>query len=434
MQILTQSLDLTTTLFPRAIFEDIKKTLFDRDIIVLSGARQVGKTSLMHLLYRFLISEQRATTERIFFFDLEDVQTLEEIDSMQFTDFARHVGKGAANERVFVFIDEIQYLKEPSSFLKILHDHYPQIKLIVSGSSSLALRRKFKDALTGRKHVFAVNGLSFQEYLAFTKSSCVKQKNAFETFTHRTLPTDGPLCERAFEDFALFGGYPEVALIADKEKKADKLREIYSSYVRKDIKDLMRIENVAGFNALAQLLAHQIGNLASIDELANSAGLSRDTTSKYLLILENTFVVNFVYPYFTNKRKEITKMPKVYFKDMGLRHVITRNLSDIAVRGDKGAIIENVVYGELSNFLGENGEVKFWRTQAKQEVDFILDAEEIVPVEVKYQSFSSPRVPSGIKRFISAYHPPRAVVVTKDFSGIAEYDGADVCFIPAWSV
>jgi len=412
MQIPQKPIELDVKLLPRTILSNIKKSLFDRDILVLTGARQTGKTSIMHLIYNYLIKQKNINPKDIFFFDLEDIQVLEAFEKYTFDKFANYIKKQSKKQK-FVFIDEIQYLKNPSSFLKIIHDHYPKIKLIVSGSSSLELKRKFKDSLTGRKQIFIVNSLSFQEYLLFKN----KPKN-----------------QKEFEEFSIFGGYPEIALINDFDKKASKLREIYTSYIKKDIKDLMNIENAAGFNKLVSLIAHQIGNLMNIDELANSSGLARDTVSKYLLILENTFVIDLIYPYFTNKRKELVKMPKIYFKDTGLRNVITKNLNALEERNDKGSIIENSVLNELSKTKQELCEIKFWRTQTKVEVDFILEEKNIMPIEVKYQFFKTIKIPSGIRSFIKTYNPAKAQVITKNFSANTKLLNSNIKFIPAWKI
>ncbi|MAG44670.1 hypothetical protein CL633_02170 [bacterium] len=414
MKIPQKPLDFKTKFLNRTALGDIKKNLFDRDILVITGARQVGKTSIMHLLYRFLIKNKNINLQNILFFDLEDIQALEAIESYSFDEFAKYImSQGSKNQTKFVFIDEIQYLQSPSSLLKILHDHYPKIKLIVSGSSSLSLKQKFKDTLTGRKQVFVVNPLSFKEYCEFTQTGSKAKR---------------------FDDFAVWGGYPEAVLINDPEKRAAKLREIHSSYIKKDIKDLMGIENVSGFNKLVDLLAHQIGNLINIDELANSSGLARDTVSKYLLILENTFVIQLVYPYFTNKRKEITKMPKVYFNDIGLRNTIVKSLNVLEQRADKGAIVENVIFNELIKNKKPDQEIKFWRTQAKQEVDFILESLEVMPIEVKYQSFKKVKIPLGIKSFIKNYNSKNAVIFTKNFKKVFNQNKTQFNFLPVHTI
>lgn len=415
MEIPQKPLDFKSKILPRTILKSIKKSLFDKDILVLTGARQVGKTSIMHLIYRYLIKKHNINAQNILFFDLEDVQTLESIENCSFDELAKYIKSfGSKSNKKFVFIDEIQYLKNPASLLKILHDHYPKIKLIVSGSSSLSLKQKFKDSLTGRKQAFTINPLSFNEYLKFKN---IKQRT-----------------REKFLEFALWGGYPEVALIHDLEKKAAKLREIHSSYIKKDLKDLMGIENVSGFNKLVELLAHQIGNLVNIDELANSSGLARDTVSKYLLILENTFVINFIYPYFTNKRKEITKMPKAYFNDTGIRNTIVKNISPIEERADKGSIVENLIFNELKKNKKETEEIKFWRTQTKQEIDFILENQNIIPAEVKFQSFKKAKIPKGIKSFIKSYNSKKAIVFTADFKDSIKYQNTQISFAPVWMV
>jgi len=145
-------------------------------------------------------------------------------------------------------------------------------------------------------------------------------------------------------------------------------------------------------------------------------------------------VIDLVYPYFTNKRKEVVKMPKIYFNDTGLRNIITRNLNTIEERNDKGNIVENVIFNELFKTQEQLAEIKFWRTQSKAEVDFVLEDREILPIEVKYQSFKKIKVPSGVKNFIKTYKPKKAKVITKDFSRNIKQANTEISFIPAWKI
>ncbi|MBU1487527.1 ATP-binding protein [bacterium] len=354
-------------LIKREIITDIQPYLFDDHIIVIIGPRQAGKTCLLHLLAELLLKEENISQDQIHYFDLEDIDTLSYFNSISPAALASQFRE---KERTFLFIDEVQYLDNPSNLLKIIHDHFPHIKLIVSGSSTLAIKKKFKESLTGRKAVFNLRTLSFDEFLRFKGSHLLKVKRELDW--RRPEGISSLLAKEFFEffqEFILFGGYPKVVLENNREKKVAQLSKIYNSYIRKDIKDLGAVENVAALNRLVSLLAFQIGQIINIEELTANLRISRKTVERYIFLLENTFAIHLLKPYFTNKRKEISKMPKVYFEDTGLRNVIIKNLDPLSLRNDSGFLFENAVFNTLIKRLKPLEELKFWRTQAGAEVD-----------------------------------------------------------------
>jgi len=426
------------SLFPREVIHSINKWIDDKEIVLLLGSRQVGKTSILYLLIQNLI-QKGIHPKNIFYFDLEDFEMLNLLNS-GIKDFVHYIEarKAKDKERSYVFIDEIQYLDNPSNLLKLLADHYPHLKIICTGSSTLEIRRKFKDSLVGRKVVFDIHPLSFREFLLFqgkqTLINILKDhplplnKSSFDKFEFRISSLDQLELLRSFEEYVIFGGYPRVALEKDIEKKTVLINEIYNTYVRKDINQLFDIENITAFNNLIKLLSFQIGNLVNINELSNTLGINRQTVEKYLFILENTFIIKLISPFFTNKRKEIVKSKKVFFYDLGLRNQVTRNTNPLDLRGDVGALIENFTFIHIASF----DEVKFWRTKNGNEVDFII--KERLPVEVKYQSMKGSIIPVGIRYFILEYNPEIAIVITKDYFAKEEKNGKDILFFPVWMV
>jgi predicted AAA+ superfamily ATPase len=242
-----------------------------------------------------------------------------------------------------------------------------------------------------------------------------------------------------YEEYVIYGGYPAVVLENQQERKLLLLRDIYESYVRKDINQLFTVENVTAFNDLVRLMALQIGNLVNLHEVTTSLSISRPTVEKYLFVLENTFILKRVPPFFASKRKEVVKMPKVYYHDTGMRNQVIRNFQSLSMRPDAGALIENSVFRSLNTRLSLTDELKFWRMKNGSEVDFIMEGERVIPVEVKYTAMKSPRLPSGIRSFVREYRPERAYVVTRDCFGKLEMDdGTDngaaipVTFVPAY--
>ena len=178
-------------------------------------------------------------------------------------------------------------------------------------------------------------------------------------------------------------------------------------------------------------MAVQIGNLMNLSQLGSHLSIARETLERYIFVLENTFVVKTLPPFFTNRTKELVKMKKVFFYDLGLRNFSISDFKELELRLDKGALAENGVAGELIKRISVLQNLHFWRTQAKTEVDFILmDGNDITPIEVKYQRWRSPKVPSGLKVFIENYKPQKAYVFTKDFSDRIDYSHCQVQFLP----
>lgn len=438
-------------LLPREIFKTVTPFLEEENIVLLTGARQTGKTSLLYLLIRYLWNN-RIPPSQIVYFDLENIHDLSQLSGLtDFNEFWQILrDKGINREkRVFVFVDEIQHLPNPSSFLKYLHDHHkPNLKFIVTGSSSLEIKKKFTDRLTGRVYRFVVKPLSFHEFLEFKHEKALAEMLAPFHFPFwmtakrpgEALDNIGPSHRHRLDDFLreylIFGGYPAVALKENPQIRQRDLQEIYSLYVRRDIKDLGDIADVAGYNRLVSLLSLQIGNLVKDQELALSSGLSRPTVKKYLFLLENTYVLKLVLPFFTNKRTEIVKTPKVYFEDIGLRNGVLNNFSPLNQRTDSGAILENFVFSQLSKHNEQSDDIRFWRSQTKSEVDFIWqkNINAPCPIEVKFNYVQKQPLPPGLRSFISIYHPARAFIIHLGGSHFRKFKDTKVYAIPAWAI
>ncbi len=440
---------LQLRLFDREILDSIWEWVDDPRIIVLVGGRQVGKTSILYLLMKRLI-ERGVNSDSVLYFDLEDLELLSLFNS-GVRDFLRYLEIQGIDlsRKNYVFVDEIQYMEDPSNFLKLMADHHKKLKFICSGSSTLEVRRKFTDSLAGRKVVFEIPTLSFREYLTFRgEETLLRIIDSGRNFLGTGLLSSGNLLEPPlevyrkqlqahYEQHVIYGGYPAVVLETERERKLRLLREIYESYVRRDINQLFTVENLTAFNDLVRLMALQIGNLVNLQEVTTSLSITRPTVEKYLFVLENTFILKRVAPFFANKRKEIVKMPKVYYHDTGMRNQVVRNFQPLSQRPDAGALIENSVFRSLNSRLSLTDDMKFWRMKNGSEVDFVVEGEGVTPVEVKYTGMNSPRLPSGIRSFIKEYRPEKAYVITKDCFGKLEIDNfagnvVPVMFVPAY--
>jgi predicted AAA+ superfamily ATPase len=361
-------------LYKRKIFDEIEKYLFVHDIIVLHGARQVGKTHILRYIRQFLEGKK----EKIFSIDLEDSRLVTILDAgvESFLGLLREEGvlksEPSQAKKIFVFIDEIQYLEDPSSFLKLIADHHPEIKLIVSGSSSFAIKSKFSDSLAGRTVNFEIFPLSFEEFLIFKGYYFKKEVVQSEKKT-------GEL-QQLFLEYTLYGGYPKIVLTSSIEMKEKYLRQIIDTYIRKDIRDLAEIRDIEKFNKLLETLAAQSGNLLNVTELANTCRLSAPTIERYLFILENTYVIRLVRPYSRNLRAELFKVPKIYFYDTGIMQLLwLKGFAKEVV----GNVFETSIFSELVKKYGTEN-ILYWRTKDKREIDFILrQGNDILPLEAK---------------------------------------------------
>jgi predicted AAA+ superfamily ATPase len=359
-------------LYTRDAVEQITPWLETGEIVVLHGARQVGKTSILYYLKEQLTDAGKP----VYYIDLEDSRYLRILDA-GVDEFLRHLAEqgltvGTEQERLFVFIDEIQYLSNPSSFLKLVADHHRGIKLIVSGSSSFAIREKFSDSLVGRTINFEIFPLSFREFLRFRGVPFV------EGLALTQLKCDE--LREYYREYALYGGYPRIVLTPEVDRKEKYLQQIIDTYVRKDIRDLAGVKDIDKYNRLLEALASQSGSLLNVDELANSARLAKQTVEKYLFIMENTYVIRLVRPFSRNIRTELFKQPKIFFHDTGLMQMLwLKGLQKELI----GNVFETSIFSELIKRFGMES-VRYWRTKDKREIDFIVTKRDTpLPIEVK---------------------------------------------------
>ena len=360
----------------REKFTEIIKYLDVPEVLVLHGSRQVGKTTLMKIAMEYLRNKEN---NQVFYFDLEKSEYLElcnkGIEAIVSYIKARQNSRQLENNtksKIYIFIDEIQYLDDPASLIKLFYDHHKDdFKLIVSGSSSFAVKSKFKNSLVGRIIDLEIFGLSFHEFLDF--------KNL-----NYDLSSDSELIKKElknlYEEYVVYGFYPQVVLTDNIELKELYLRNIIEKYIYKDIKDLANIKDLKKFNNLLVFLASQVGQLINTQELSNTLKLARQTIEEYLFILENTYIIKTVYPFHKNIRGELTKMPKIYFEDTGILNMLKNSKINSQI---DGVLFENASFNYLSRYFRVQN-IHFWRTAAKQEIDFIInDNNKIIPIEVK---------------------------------------------------
>ena len=366
---------MLNNIYEREVVKQIKKYLDSEDIIVLHGARQVGKTSILYYLENYLKEAGKITH----YIDLEDSRCVKILDAgiKEFINYLYEEGvmgnsKRSGKNKKFVFIDEIQYLKNPSSFLKLIADHNKDIKLVVSGSSSFNIKKKFKDSLVGRTVDFEIFNLSFREFLLFKGYHFNKKK----IFTEKKISE----LKQLFTEYVLYGGYPKIVLTNEIYKKEKYLQQIIDTYIKKDIRDLAEIKDISKFNKLLEALSFQSGNLLNVTELSNTCNIAKQTVEKYLFLLENTYILKLVRPYSKNIRSELFKVSKVYFYDTGLMQMLWLKELQKEIIGN---VFETAVFSELVKNYAKD-KIFYWRTTDKKEIDFILRIKNrILPIEVK---------------------------------------------------
>jgi len=410
----------------RKQYFDIKKWIWKEKIIILKGARQVGKTTLMKKLENDLIKQWK-TTIFLFADDISNKKIFETPDDLiYFLDFKFNLD--SISEKIYVFIDEFQYIKNAGLFLKNIFDKYKdKLQLIVSGSSSLEITKN-TEFLTWRNIEFYIDRIGFKEFLEYKFSKEISfnldkldKIQKFYSFFEKDL-------EKYFIEYLSFWWYPEIVYTKIEDEKLLILDSIYKNYIEKDIIAFLKVENITAFNNLIKILSSQVWNLMNKNEISNTIWISRNTLDKYLDILKGTFIFNYLPPYFTNIRKELTKMPKVFSEDLGiLNYVLWKNLS-LKNELDLGQIVENFVYRELKN-KDKFSKLYFYQTVSKAEIDFVYEDfdKKISILEVKYRN--KVQIPSIFKRFEWIYKDKlkNKIIITKN---ICEYKNW-VYFIPA---
>jgi len=345
-------------------YYDLKKLIKPNKILVIYGPRRVGKTTLLN---DFL-----SQTKLKYKLDSGDNIKVQQILSSQ--DFSQ-IKEYAAGYQL-IAIDEAQQIPNIGMGLKILVDQLPKLRIIATGSSSFDLSRKIGEPLTGRKKTLIL--------FPFSQTELLDKYNKFEL-------------KEKLEDFLIFGSYPEIITAKSRQEKIDLLDELFNSYLLKDVFSLERVKGSKQLLDLLKLVAFQLGNEVSLNELANHVRLDTKTIGKYLDILEKAFVLKRVGGFRRNLRREISSKAKYYFYDNGVRNAIISQFNSLNNRNDIGPLFENfVVMERIKNnaYKKRAGSSYFWRTYDGQEIDLVEERNgKLYGFEIKWSPKAKSKVP-----------------------------------------
>jgi predicted AAA+ superfamily ATPase len=369
-------------MIPRMLEQTISERLVQGGkIIVIYGPRQVGKTTLVtHILQGLPYRVRTVNADELFFRGALSSQ-----DARQLLDLVAGYD--------VLFVDEAQRVPDIGINLKIIVDQFRDIRVVVTGSSSLDLASKVREPLTGRTWTFNL----------YPIAQCELAKQ------HTPLELRYLLDERL-----VYGSYPEIFSLAGERIRRDYLNEIVSSYLYKDILAISDIRNSEKLRSLVKLLAYQIGRQVSLAELGTQLQMSKNTVASYIDLLEQSFVVFRLKGFSRNLRKEMSKQDKIYFWDIGIRNMLIEDLRFPIYRPDMGQVWENFVVAERMKYLRYMygiGSLYFWRTHTGAELDLVEEREgQLIGYECKWGK-AKPHPPQS---FIGAYPQAKFVTISPD--------------------
>lgn len=368
-----------------------------KQAIILLGARQTGKTTILHKLFpgAYFLTLDNASTKN----------ALERYDQVAYQSLV--TGKLG-----IIVIDEIQQLSDPGRCAKIFYDLIPQNQYIFTGSSAYNIKNKTSESLAGRKIDYYLYPLTLSEYITqlglsqnltfspLTNLSGGDQPETIKSYDHQAI----------FDDLLLYGSYPHLVQHPRDELY---LKNLLDSVVFKDLTELQLLENRSAALSLLQLLAHQIGQLVNYAEIASRIGIDTRTVKRYISLFEQSYIIQTLHPFSQNHRDEIGKSPKIYFHDLGLRNALIGNFSSLQSRSDYGALFENFIIMDLykyNQYSNGNYHFNYWRTKSGSEIDLVLSKPDgtLLAIEVKNQSR---RVNTS---FTKRYPLSKLIVISRD--------------------
>jgi uncharacterized protein len=372
-------------LIKRAIYQQIIENLFKGKAIIITGPRQVGKTTLLQAI----MAESKS---KVLYLNCDEPDIRPMLENASSTSLNALVGNNA-----LILIDEAQRVKNIGLTLKLLVDNFKEIQIIATGSSALELANEINEPLTGRKREYHLYPFSTSEMVA---NSSILQET------------------RLLEQRMIYGFYPDI--VNSPGEAQPNLLDLANNYLYKDVLSLQDVRKPALLERLVTALALQIGNEISYTEIGQTIGADNKTIDRYVELLEKCFVVFQLGGFSRNLRNEIKKGKKIYFYDNGIRNAIIKNFSPLSLRQDTGALWENFLVSErkkANHYANHYVNSYFWRTHQQQEIDMIEETGgKLYAWEFKWNEKAKVKIPAS---FLEAY--PGSITGTVDRQNYMEF-------------
>ena len=380
--------------YPRKLLPQLENQLKSKEIVVLTGMRRTGKTTLCRMLFEHIKSDNKV------FLDMENPIEQKIFEEKDYNNILLNLAEFKIDPRKksYIFLDEVQMMPAAIKAVKYLYDHY-NIKFFLTGSSSFYLKSLFSESLAGRKFVFEIFPLDFEEFLIFKNKKIECQKN-FKQKDLRKNQIRYEKIKKDYEEYLEFGGFPSVVLTASKIDKKFRLNDIFKSYFEKDVRTLADFKEISAFRNLILLLMQRVGSKIEISKLASEIGVSRETIYSYLSFLEATYFVHFVRPFLKNVDREVSGGRKVYLCDSG----ILNNFAKVS----EGSLFENSIFLNLKKY----GKINYYQRRSGVEIDFILNNKIALEAKLSGTTFDLKRLAKTSKLLgINQYY-----LITKNFN------------------
>ena len=377
----------------RKIFDKLMEQKNSKKISLVLGARQVGKTTVLKELCKSFNGQKKAL-----FLDLDIFTNFEKVSSFENLVNTLKLAGYQENQKDFfyLFLDEFQRYKDLSIVMKNVYDSFDNIKIYASGSSSIMIKDQIQESLAGRKIINILYPLDFEEFLWFKELEVDVKKT--KKLSGEGLHKSASALLELLKEFIIFGGYPEVVLQKAKKGKIEILEGIFDLYVKKDLVEYLKIGKILQVKMLIESLAINNGKKIKYDELAALCSLKYKEVKDYIEMLQETYIIHVLRPFFSNKNKELVKIPKVYFIDNGVRNFFINNFNPVKLRDDAGFLFEGYVLSELLK-SGE-ASIKFWQDKNNHEVDVVLDK---AILEIKFKTSLKREDFIGLNAFAKQY-------------------------------
>lgn len=371
--------------FNRENDENIKEAFENWRVVLLFGARQIGKTTMADKYFDSIkVSKKKIIGQN------KDVQKL--LGDSSLSSINSLIG-----DAKFLFIDEAQYIPEIGTVLKLIYDTRVDVKVLATGSSAFGLASKTSEAMTGRKISLSAFPLSIREVI---------DNNIFDNILFNV------------PQILKYGTYPKILSTNETGRKQEILIELADSYLYKDVLEFHGIRKAPVIAKLAQMLALQVGNQVSLSELARSLEINKATVQNYIDVLIKSFIIFPLTTFSRNPRKELNKSMKYYFYDNGIRNAIIRNFSDLDIRNDVGAMWENFIVSEIYKryiYDKKSFNIYHWRTYDQKEIDIVIEENGVLSAfECKYSSDSKDINKSTRDLWNSLYSNTKIEVINKN--------------------